>query len=428
MPPLPSPKALLLVLVLLLYVPFVGKTAKHSLHGPADFATFHAASGMAFDDGKSPYAPGAFAGAEAALGTPVFPYVYPPPSLLAFYPLTFFTYPTARFVIFALNQALLLASCYLLLRKLVPVDLNRAADAMTAAFFCVYVLSYQPIAFELSHGQVDLLVLTCICLTWLAVERAKPAFLIALPLSFAILVKTYPLAFLPLLLIHRKVRALFYVAGLLMLYTAAAYIVLPGSVWADYAINVLPTAGYGRTPYNLGSPAFPWNQSVNGFTARLFAPNDMSQVLWPNESLARIVPYVLALGIIAVTVGASYLASRSRPAQSTLASEFSLYLLMMFMVSPIAWVQHLVFALPAALVSLRVVTAERPEPRLLVVIAGALLLLAWPLPIELPALRSGPLTLAVSAKLYAAAILWGFLLLTLLQPSRAKPSLARPAE
>ena len=420
MHPLASSKRLLLVLVLLLYVPFAARTARDALHATADFASFYMGARVAFVEQRSPFTPDAFAHGEAVTGHAVYPYLYPPPSLLAFYPLAHLSYAGGKALMLVANHACLLLFAYVLVCGILRLHLQQSGGLLLVAAAAVYLLAYQPLRFEFYHGQIDLLVLSCLCLSWLALKSQRPPLYSALPLAVAIVLKTYPLAFLPLLVVRRNYRALFYVVGLLILCTAVAYWVLPPAVWSDYARNVLPTGGYGRSPYNLGSPAFPWNQSINGFTARLFAPNEFTEPLLASTSLARTVPYALALAVIAATLLASYLANRRGEPRRTLDAEFASCLLMMFMVSPVAWEQHLVFALPAALMALRRCSRSDVDPLHAALLAAGLLVLAWPLPIDSQLLRRGALTLLISVKLYAVAAMWAVLIWRIVTADRER--------
>jgi len=101
----------------------------------------------------------------------------------------------------------------------------------------------------------------------------------------------------------------------------------------------------------------------------------------------------------------SLLAAR-RADRRLLDLEFSLYLLAMFMVGPLAWEHHLVYVLPAILVAVyRFVVVGRSKILMFLVSLSAFAL-AWEWPLGHPRLQHGWMTLAASVKLYGVAIIW----------------------
>ncbi len=404
-----STKKTVLALFVFIYIPFLWNYGyKYISTTFGDFAGFYWGAKLAFVEHRSPYTIEAFSKANSQLGQPVFAYLYPPPSLLVFSPLTLLPFQAAKLLMLVVNHICVLLFIYLFFFKLIKLDVPRHSRELIIALSIVYIFTYNPIIMELFHRQIDLVVLLCLCLTWYAMKQNARSWLVALPLSVAILIKTYPVLFLLLLLTKKRYGAVAWVCSLLLFYTVIAYLVLPQSVWSEWFVNVLPSGGYGRALFGLGVPVFPWNQSINGFTARMFLVNDWNEALWPNPRLARIVPYLLSLCVVATTVGVSYLASRRHEKEMPVDFEFSLYLLMMFIVAPLSWEQHLVFALPAALIAIRLLLSSRENYLLQMIVIPSLFLLAWDLPIASQILKRGVLTLGISVKLYAVVVLWLF--------------------
>lgn len=391
------------------YMPFLWRNwFKFTPFPNDDFTTFYWVSNLVFKERRSPFVSDTLPQAKATFGQTVFPYLYPPPSILAFAPLSIFSHETARLLMLSVNHLCVLLFIYLFFFKLKAVDVSRSARGLAAAVSIVYLFGYAPFSAEFRHGQIDLIVLVLICLTWYGEKTKWRSWLIALPLSVAILLKTYPLLFVLLLLTRRRYNAVVWVFGLLLLYTVAAYVVLPQSVWGDWFANVYPTAGYGKTPFNLGSPAYPWNESINGFTSRLFLKNEFTEALLPSAAAGRIVPYLLSLGVVGITFGCSYLASRRDKAGRLVDFEFSLYLLAMFMVAPLSWEQHLIFVLPPALIMICLLFVERQSYLTYMFVIPSLFILAYALPLESPGLAKGAMTLGISVKLYAVTTIWVF--------------------
>jgi hypothetical protein len=109
--------------------------------------------------------------------------------------------------------------------------------------------------------------------------------------------------------------------------------------------------------------------------------------------------------------------STQRFGDSRLAIEFSLLLVVVFLVTPFSWEHYLVFLLPAAIIVLRHLVEATALDWRDIAAAGGLLLLAWPVPFHDPALRRGALRLLISAKFYGVAILGAYLLRELLSTS-----------
>jgi hypothetical protein len=124
-----------------------------------------------------------------------------------------------------------------------PFDPPPGPRGLAAALMTVFVLNYYPVADNFAWGQINLIVLALVCFAWLALKRGGHALSIAVPLSLAILLKTYPVVLLPLLLIRKRYAAAGAVAGLLALYGLAAWLVLPAQLWGDWVRNVMPTGG-----------------------------------------------------------------------------------------------------------------------------------------------------------------------------------------
>ncbi len=408
----PHGRGVLTLLFLLLYLPFVYDYGFRYLRASyTDFPSFYWAAHMAFVEGRSPYD---FQHLEqlASGSTPhVYPYLYPPTSLLTFYPFTFFSYTTAKIVMLAINHVMVLLFLHLFLFRIKQLG----EQPVLVAFGLVYVFAYYPIPVTLHHGQVNLVVLWLLCLAWYALKTTRPARHIAWPLSLAILVKSTPALVLVYLGVKKQYRAVMLTLALLALYAVVALILLPWQVWGEWLTRIAPSGGYGRVPLDLFSPAAPWNQSINGFTARLFLENEFSQPLFPSATLGRIVPYTLCIALLMITLlPMRRLASRG-PINRHLEAEFSLVLAAMFLVSPASWEHHLVWLLPSALCALFLAMEghHRGARLLLALVALCAFAVAWPLRFASPLLANGLLTLGISVKMYAVAGLWLYLLVDL---------------
>lgn len=413
-----------IALLLFFYVPFVYKYGFKYLHiEHVDFPSFYWGARVALVFHHSPYMDDAFYPYERILDQHIWPFLYPPASLLLFYPFTWFGYETAKHLMLVLNHLAFLAVVYLLLvrLKLVAFDLSRAAGVALFVFLVTYLLFFRPVVMNLNHGQINLIVLTLLGFAWARMKEHKPPAATGVLVGFAVLLKTYPLLFLPMLVLKRRYAVLGYTLLVLAVAHAVAYLALPHVVWSDWFNWVLPYGGYGREPANLFPPAEPNNQSLNGFAARLFIPNVLTAHVFDDPALGRLLAYALAAIMIGATYLAIYLAERRRRDATDL--EFALLLMVMFAVGPFSWIHHLVYALPALFLLVGYAIAH--ERKLL--LGGVLLPIAFVmgrnLPFDFPSLErlGGPLALALgeSLRLYAVLALWLFALVLLVREVRA---------
>ena len=206
---------------------------------------------LAFADAHSPYDYDAMRAHGGEVGRHVFPFLYPPPSLLALYPLKLITWPAAAMLVVAANLLLALACIGLVL-----VLLRRRGDSLRSP--CSECSWARP-AHRASRRQhagarsVEPLVLFLLCSTWLACEttgsarrgrclrrdpdQAGARDLSALPGCAAVVARARRL---PGDARRRRGRD-----------SRAA----PERTVAPWLFEVRPSLGYGRQPLHLFSPA-----------------------------------------------------------------------------------------------------------------------------------------------------------------------------
>jgi hypothetical protein len=385
-----GPKWLALFMIFtILYVPFLYHYGWAYRDIPnRDLPSFYAASVSVFNLGESPYDP---ARLETLMEGDeyVFPYLYPPPSLLFFLPLSVLTYADARQVALILNHL-----SFLFLVWAIPLYLLRKQPrfGFTEAAICiVYSLTFYPAALTLEHGQVNILLAVFLFLFWILAEKGKSlssSFFLAL----AVLLKTYPIIIIPLLLLTRRWREALYTLGWLVLATLISFAVLPNAVWHDWLTKVLPVGGYMQTAEGMYPPAAIWNQSLNGFFARMFTESDWSNPFWVNPTLARSLTYLAAGVVSAFTALATW---RSRTHADSSDRMMIPALLAMYLIAPFSWEHHLVYLLPPVLILLLRHASFETLPKAAFYslgIASALLL---------------GLPFALEYKFYSALALWG---------------------
>jgi hypothetical protein len=124
--------------------------------------------------------------------------------------------------------------------------------------------------------------------------------------------------------------------------------------------------------------------------------------------LTRPLTYLLAGAVAAATVGLSYLSARKGTGAKTLDVEVALFLLMMFLIAPLSWEHHLVYALPAALFAIDFLLRGRARGAVAFAVVAALFVIAWDFPRDEMYLIKGPLAPLNTIKFFAAFGLWVF--------------------
>jgi len=361
---------LVLAVVLARWGLFVVRTALDA-QGRYDFASYYvAASALRTDLHANIYDPAVFARAGAAAGfsTPPLPYTYPPLLALVLSPLTALGFKTvARFWLVG-NVAVWIAVTLLLARELrlllgdrlcadtasrragMPDKPRALAHRLAAladdpsplvalAASAAVCLTGAPAAQTLLTGQINFWVLLPLALVpWLTHTRRESATGVAI--AVAALLKLTPALLLAYLLLRRRWRALAAaLVALAVLSLVCVAIVGPGT----FAASLTQALQVGTGDAGLGH-----NQA-------LFAP--IALAVGPGSSAAVLLVGRLLLVALALWLGIRLW--RARPHvpgdQLALAAEYACYgaaLCALLLLSPVAWVHHYVWLLPAAALAL----------------------------------------------------------------------------
>jgi hypothetical protein len=336
---------LLLLLFAAVYLPFLWHCGWGYLDAlNMDLPSFYSASISAFKLGKSPYDPAGLQHLTDAFIT--FPFLYSPPSLLFFFPLSLISYDTARLLTLIGNHFILLAILWM-----IPLQLLRARPSthfLTIATCIVYPLLCYPIALTIKCGQINLLLTLCLMLFWLQSRRGN-TMASAFFLAVAIVLKTYPAILLIMLLLLGRRKEFALTCLWLAIAVATTLVIFPFDLWRDWLTQIVPSGGYLKTPVGLISPAVPENQGINSFFARAFTANQWSQPLLENPALGRLLAYCTAFTIIIVTATAVW---RSRKLQQGFDRAMLAVLPATFLIAPFSWQHHITYLLPCILVIL----------------------------------------------------------------------------
>ena len=404
--------------------------AKLSTLQYTDFPSFYYGAKLTFVQHQSPYDEAALK-AAAEKSEPIkpgeapptiYPYLYPPPSLLMFYPLARLNVEQAKVALLIANHICLLAVVGMLL---VPIAGFKPQELLTVLPAClmIYLVFSKGTFNTIELGQVNLVILVLLCLAWWGFKRDWPAWAIALPLGVACVFKIYPVLFLALLVLRRKWGTAILTVTVLVGVCGIAWLTLPKPLWHQWTQDVLPTGGYLGSPLGVFPPTISQNIGLAGFTSRIFLTPQLfkghppvGEALFPNAHLGRLLTYGLVAIIVLITTGVAYISSRKTSAlpaerDHRINLEFSAFLILTFLAAPLAWEHHLVYVTPAVMIAiLALVRVNRSHRRALSGILLIACILGWPLSIGKLPLPKIPQILAVSLKFYAVLALWIFLL------------------
>lgn len=447
-----------------------------------DFPSFYYGARLSFIEKHSPYDATALSAAaeraeptrEGQVRRRIYPYLYPPPSLLMFYPLARLPVGAAKLAVLVINHVCLLLTLWLLLVCILGFSPGQVFRELLPAFLILYLLFFRGIDSTIELGQVNLLVLMLLCLSWLGIKRDWPAWAIAIPLAIASVFKLYPVLFLGMLVFRRKFWAAGLTVGILLAIAAASWLLLPRAFWTDWLTNVAPTCGYLRSPLGIMPPTLQGNLGVAGFMARLFLPpklfmevgqRSLGSALIPNAELGRMLTVGIIAGLVLITGAAVYISTRRdrgispRREDAVLLQrgnhidlEFAAILILTFLVAPLAWEHHLTYVAPAVVVAIMEVLARRqlppqsfpgipgreessasPTPRhwrrwLDAPLLICACIIAWPLTVAKLPLPRLALILLTSLKLYAVLAMWCWFLARLIRGGVPIQSESSPAD
>jgi len=295
---------------------------------------------------------------------------YPPPAILAVWPLALLSHVWAVRAWLWLALGSTLAASLIVVRTLLPPTWPRTSLAVIGS------LVYAPAAYNYWHGQANWLIYLALALALRAYVREQPM-LCGLFLALGADIKLEP-AVLALLLLRRgwwRGLAAMAVGGLVPLGVAAWLV--PGSL-STWLRQVLPALTRDN--------GWIYNQSLDGVASRLLGHS----VTHFSPPLAVLHFAVLGLDVLLLAVVVWRVRPGPRPSLDR-AAEFGLGVTAMLLVSTIAWIPHYTSLLIPTAVGLRL--ACLPGARHRGAIAGAtavFVLVTWVLlPLALANLTMG---------------------------------------
>jgi alpha-1,2-mannosyltransferase len=238
-------------------------------------------------------------------------FTYPPFAALALSPLAVMPWPVAITASILVNAA----AVVLLVRwHLVPI--LRRHVWMTCALAFLAVIVFEPARDTFSFGQVNLVLLILVGLDLQGLVRGRRW--AGLGIGLATAIKLTPAVFIGYLLVTRRYRAAAVAAGTTGLASGLAVLAAPDASRAYWTSALWDTD-------RVGNLAYVSNQSLRGVVARL----DGSPSWW--------------LAAVAVVLAAWFLLVR----RADVVTGFALTGVLGCLISPVTWVHHLVWLLPA---------------------------------------------------------------------------------
>jgi hypothetical protein len=310
-----------------------------------DLPSFYAASVAVFRDHLSPYDVGRLTRING-LEFRTFPFLYPPPILFLFKPLATLSLAQTKYIVTAINHLILIPT--LLLTPLIALKLTPRREYWRFSLCLLYPLYSFPVILTVQYGQVNIVLLATLVGFWIAAQRGQPL-LAGLFLCAAIVCKTIPLLFIPMLLVTGHWRVCAHTLLFLALSCAISFLWLPEGTWNDWLFRIAPSGGYMNEPFGLFSPAGPWNQGLNGVVARLVESKLLNHLGFHPALLGKILGYCCALAVMTLSAVALRRVRHSTQALDLLCA---ITLPMIFLTAPFSWEHHIVYLLPSLLFAL----------------------------------------------------------------------------
>jgi alpha-1,2-mannosyltransferase len=270
-------------------------------------------------------------------GTP-YGFTYPPFAAALMSPMSLISWNTAVIISVSMNVLALLA---ILTWLLAPIFKRQGwsywyaigiAGALAAAF--------EPVRETVNFGQVNILMLFLVVADVLLLVRGGSKFA-GIGIGLATAIKLTPGIFIVYLLVTRRWRAAAVSAATATAATWAA------ATFAPDASRVFWTDAVWNTD-RVGSPTFVSNQALTGLVGRIFNPDPMKP-LW--------------LLLVLITLAVWYWRARRAVKARDEVAGLALTGVVGCMVSPITWIHHLVWVLPAIVVLFDYATDRSLDPR-----------------------------------------------------------------
>lgn len=373
---LPIAKIAQLVVVMVF---LVGSTAiVRQAHNKAydDLPSFYWATQLAFNQSLSAYQPLHFRQLGETLDRKIYPFLYPPPSLLVFSPFLAGSYEQVK-AVFTLCNLLLWWLLTWAMYSLYCVYTGHKKHLLASLLIPLWSLGFMPIADTFRTGQVNLIVLACLAPLFFQPLKHRWQLLSGVLFAVAIMLKVYLVLGLLVLMMTKQTKILAVTLATLVLLGLASLLLLPWQLWLDWLALSHASGSYGnQLPQVI---TVPWNQSINGFFIRQFLDK---QILHGGTHWHWLI-YSCSGAVLAATL---YIVSQAikRCAYGASAA-LALMVLAATLIAPLTWLHHYVFAVPAMICCFALLSTQAPS-RYKNIMTAAVLMAA--ILISFPALAS----------------------------------------
>ncbi len=308
-----------------------------------DFPSFYWASDALFNNNISPYNIDYI---QKNTGLAVFPFIYPPPSIIFFFPMSLFTYDQAFLINLLTNHLAMLVFIGLLIKIF-----NFAYFSYQSILITILAYTSYPFMQNVYLGQINTYIIIFILLFLLM--RHKYENIACTLLAISIIVKMYPAFILPLLIFNKDYRILIKTSFIIIFTTIISAFAIPRFVWQDWLLNIIPSGGYGKYPKGLLQTASAYNQSLNGLFARIFTDQEDSYQLIYNPSLGAALTYVCCGFVFLITlfVTAKYI---DKNAKDALEKIVFVTMPLIFLIAPFSWSVHIVTIYPTMIYLIKI--------------------------------------------------------------------------
>ncbi|MFD3164786.1 glycosyltransferase family 87 protein [Herpetosiphon sp. NSE202] len=298
-----------------------------------DFPSFYWASDVLFNHNISPYDVDYI---QKYTGLAVFPFAYAPPSIIFFYPFSLLNYDSALILHLIMNHIFIIIFI-LLLNKIFRYKILSHQSLL----LIIMIYNSYPMMQNVYFGQINIFIIVFLLL-FVICEHDYPV-LSSIMLSFAIIIKLYPIIILLILLISKKYKIFINTIISIVTISIISAITIPKFVWKDWILDIVPNGGYGKSPKGFSDPSYSYNKSFNGLFSRIFTKQQDAYQLMDYPLLAKIFTYSICILLCGITffVVYKYLNDNQAIKKIVLTT-----MPLLFMIAPVSWNLHLITLYP----------------------------------------------------------------------------------
>ncbi|MDI6783208.1 MAG: glycosyltransferase family 87 protein [bacterium] len=388
-----------------------------NLHGN-DFAHLYLGAVLA-KQSRNFYSPEELFSTAQSLGIQrLNPFVYPPVVALFFIPLSFFSYPSAHLVWFILNHLFLICGLTLLISSFSSSATGAPTTDKLIYYISALILTFNfyPLYRTLTAGQLNLLILFLISLTWFLFARKKSVGA-GIFLGIATLIKLFPGLLLLFFLWKKEYKVAVSAVATIAILVLISLAIQGVQPYQDYG-TLLTQMSYGQSVWSEFQQRFdvePANQSFHALVARLFIPNPVTEPLLDLPQLARMISLFFSIIILLLTFYFTY--NKKKNEQQSipfLQLEYSFFLLSALLIPNLLWDHYLVYSFLILLCLINYwFESNKITLKSILYISILFLIMAMPFNFWSPMFRSDFGIFLMSIKLYPVLLLWIYLAVTL---------------